>query len=566
MGPKRKIVEDTDNADEFKYPSALVPSVKDTAWNSPTKAAKRYHLPFERRSKPVPPKKKHQAKGQQARDDGGSRETGGPSDDVDGWPDVMADFAESSWSPASSSEDGIPAPKVEQYLSAVEACVAGLFHIGALVFVVEGWDINRGQSTGAWYHLQYLAVSDDDIRIACTCPQALQDGCIHQEFFRIYTVKHLQLDDARNGTEPLPARVRRAGLSTTLNEPQSSVCPSCPSARRQYIGPDLREQGLFNYNNSILVSHELLDEYTMAFVASETPFTAFVSVLSHRYTVSGVTFMGEDLFRSIWFSYVSLQAFDDDFKCSRCGPYPDTVIWDGITLAFSKKHLSATLAPPTQITPQSLIRKHVKNYPKQQLIPDVRLRKDLREVSKVPSLDRMLVNTDSEGEMDEEEHDQSIVRVEEHLDRVQRVYAGLAAECTALGSLFLDAYGAVAFSERRPVPPEYRNFFTQIAAEESILQLINGSSLNDLLVFLSNPVSSKLTRIISIPAVYSLIAKQPVIEPLLPLLHYLADKSSTMLKNLTTEGPGIEAGDICIFETPADWKLVSYVPLMSWRI
>jgi hypothetical protein len=93
------------------------------------------------------------------------------------------------------------------------------------------------------------------------------------------------------------------------------ACPSCPAPQQRYIGPNLQEYGLFNYNNSILVSHKLLDEYTVSFASSETPFTAFVTVLSHRYTVSGTVFMGEDLFQSIWFSYVSLQVFDDDFKC-----------------------------------------------------------------------------------------------------------------------------------------------------------------------------------------------------------------------------------------------------------
>ena len=80
--------------------------------------------------------------------------------------------------------------------------------------------------------------------------------------------------------------------------------------------------------------HELLNEFTLAFVTSETPFTAFVALVSHRYSLTGDKFMGEDLFRAVWFGYVSLQAFDDDMRCRRCGTCPDTVIWDGITLAF----------------------------------------------------------------------------------------------------------------------------------------------------------------------------------------------------------------------------------------
>ena len=65
---------------------------------------------------------------------------------------------------------------------------------------------------------------------------------------------------------------------------------------------------------------------------------------------------------------------------------------------------------------------------------------------------------------------------------------------------------------------------TQIAAEESILQLINGASLDDLLAFLSNPQKSELTRIISIPALYNVLAHQLSIEPLVPYFNGLPKK------------------------------------------
>ncbi|KAJ2936235.1 hypothetical protein H1R20_g856, partial [Candolleomyces eurysporus] len=619
MAPKRRLLND--DPEEFEYPAALVPSVKDMVWDSPTKAAKQYQRPFERRTKPT--RREHKASE-------GRMENG-----MNGQPDdIIVNFESGPFPSAESAQTTsteITDLKIDQYLEAVEACTAGLFHLGGLIFVVEGWDISRGQSTGTWYHLQYLRVHNDELCVACTCPQGLQDNCIHREFLKVYSVEHLLTGEGRNDAECPPvvmfqrqqvlsmpdfistfsvkslsssalkgrAIVTHTGSSVSTgiwrcskDSGTNGACPHVASARkalqdligtnndeveanlsdgisskslarRQFIGPDLREYGLFNYNNTILVSHELLDEYTMSFVSSKTPFTAFVSVLSHRYTVSGATFMGEDLFRSIWFSYASLQALENDFRCTRCGPYPEAVIWDGITLAFGRKHLSSTLSPPTQISPHSRICPQIKNHPKQQLISDVRLRRQLREVLNVPNLDLLLSSDDADADdeetgeqIDEVARERRARRVRDHLDKVQSVYTGLSAECGALASLFLDAYGAVAFSSRRPIPVSYRSFFLQIAAEESILQMINGALLNDLLSFLSHPQKSELTRIISIPALYNVLASQPLVEPLVPLLQWLANEASATLQSLITKDGGIEsAGNSEISEMGLDWKM-----------
>ncbi|KAH9834929.1 uncharacterized protein C8Q71DRAFT_132370, partial [Rhodofomes roseus] len=51
-------------------------------------------------------------------------------------------------------------------------------------------------------------------------------------------------------------------------------CPVCAHSRRS-IGPDLGWIGIFNWDNRYLFTHELLNAYTNAFTASETPFSAF---------------------------------------------------------------------------------------------------------------------------------------------------------------------------------------------------------------------------------------------------------------------------------------------------
>jgi hypothetical protein len=61
---------------------------------------------------------------------------------------------------------------------------------------------------------------------------------------------------------------------------QLQSCPACSPSQRRFIGPDGRNLGIFNYNNRILFTHELLNDYTSAYTSSETPFTAWVSVVS----------------------------------------------------------------------------------------------------------------------------------------------------------------------------------------------------------------------------------------------------------------------------------------------
>lgn len=190
-----------------------------------------------------------------------------------------------------------------------------------------------------------------------------------------------------NPSAPTTRRKSKLYTLTSLVEVEVEVqrCPTCPGHRRRFIGPDLRESGVFNYNNSILVTHELMDEYTSAYTTSETPFVAWVRHITRRYEEDGMVFMGPDLFRNVWFSYAYLQEYVDDMTCSLCGSSPETTIWDGLTLAFNKKHLKDSILPPTIVHPQSTIRSKVKYFSKQQLLPEKALRKAIRDAFQAPS-------------------------------------------------------------------------------------------------------------------------------------------------------------------------------------
>lgn len=167
-------------------------------------------------------------------------------------------------------------------------------------------------------------------------------------------------------------------------EIETQKCPSCPY---RLIGPDCRELGLFNFNNRMLFTHELLDDYTSAFTSSETPFAAWVTGISRRYIGrQSRDFVKEKVFLAVWFSYINLVKLDSDMHCSQCGTTPKVTIWDGVTLAFNRRHILTTLHPPTAVTSESPKKESVKPAPGLQYIPDKSLRKDIRDILTGPQL------------------------------------------------------------------------------------------------------------------------------------------------------------------------------------
>ncbi|KAF5319806.1 hypothetical protein D9611_012830 [Ephemerocybe angulata] len=313
-------------------------------------------------------------------------------------------------------------------------------------------------------------------------------------------------------------------------------CPNCYSRGEHFIGPDLREVGLFNYDNTTLVSHELLDEYMVAYSSSETPFTAFVAQMSHRYSSTTTRFMRSDLFRPVWFAYVSVQAFEKDMSCVRCGTSPETVIWDGVTVAFDKNRLASTLAPPTQLTSQSFRRPLVKNKPGQQLIKDATLRKQIRAI--IATLKDRVQATAAEDSYNDSGIPQDTAIPSEAIEapcadtvlsdtqRIDEVLQSLSSLCPAVCTLFMEFCGYTAYAKRRPPPPLFRSFFLQIAAEESVLQMVNGSALRLLQVFIENPRHGQITQLLGIPGIYLLLRKYPGrLHAMVPILRWIAERA-----------------------------------------
>ncbi|KAJ3504073.1 hypothetical protein NLJ89_g8132 [Agrocybe chaxingu] len=299
-------------------------------------------------------------------------------------------------------------------------------------------------------------------------------------------------------------------------------CPNrCSGSRTRYVGPDGAEIGLFNYNNQMLFSHDLLDDYTLAYTSSESPFSSWVGVVQQRYArfSPGIPFVGEEIFRSAWFAYANLLDFGGDMKCPVCGPEPSTVIFDGITLGFGRKHLTSSLKPPTTTDCHSAARasKYVKG---QTALGDKSLRKLVRLVVIGRSLilsQSDLGNGESALSMESDESQLSdadlnpgsapsrakiLKNLMERIEAIPSVIEGLDMVDSSLGELFRLYCGSRRLESGQAPPKEILSLFQEIAAEESILQMIPNPCLIGLKKFNTRPTQEDLVHLKSIPSIY----------------------------------------------------------------
>ncbi|KAF7761294.1 hypothetical protein Agabi119p4_10703 [Agaricus bisporus var. burnettii] len=245
---------------------------------------------------------------------------------------------------------------------------------------------------------------------------------------------------------------------------QLQKCPSCKSIRypSKAIGPDCRELGIFNFNNSLLFSHDLLDEYTSSFTSSETSFSAWILVLVRRYRKWSPprlqqSFVEESVFRKVWFGYVNLLDLSEDMVCPRCGPNPEAIIWDGVTLAYGKKQVLDTIYPPTSKHHDAVVRGL--RYPKNQyLVEDTRLRKLLSSIMSAPLSLPNIFSRNNNTTIDISVVEATIEKLREVEDAIQLV----GEKCGGLHYLLISYYGAVQLKTKGEPAVEARRFFAQV--------------------------------------------------------------------------------------------------------
>lgn len=160
-------------------------------------------------------------------------------------------------------------------------------------------------------------------------------------------------------------------------------CPSCRHARRS-IGPDLSSSGIFNWNNKMLFTHALLNAYTNAFTTSETPFSAWCLYIRRQYqeNESDIGFCSDETLVRVWFAFVVLQQLDSGMTCPTCGPTPNVIVVDGISLGTQSSKLVPGIRPPTHVDEASERMETISTYQARNLpaIPQVVLRTEALEL------------------------------------------------------------------------------------------------------------------------------------------------------------------------------------------
>ena len=289
----------------------------------------------------------------------------------------------------------------------------------------------------------------------------------------------------------------------------------CPGCQRGVIGPDCGDLGIFNWNNRTLFMHALLDDYTSNYTTSETPFIAWVGVMSRRYNTfeSPVNFPSDKYFREIWFAYIVLMKLEGEFTCPACGKSPRVTIWDGITLSFSKKHILPTIHPPTTTTDGSPIRPRVAPVRKQQFIGDSMLRKDLRGFVEGAPVDTTVLSLEALEIRETDARERAATRRErsdevEHITQVENFRRRLEKVSQELGDFFNDVYAIKEGNTQARPPRVYKQLLQHLAAEESALQMVNGADMGHLLAFLGNPNRSTMSGLVGIPALFRVVCHE----------------------------------------------------------
>ncbi|KAF9522519.1 hypothetical protein CPB83DRAFT_733749, partial [Crepidotus variabilis] len=313
----------------------------------------------------------------------------------------------------------------------------------------------------------------------------------------------------------------------------------CPSCRFGYVGPECTNLGIFNFNNRSLFTIPLLDDYTSHITKSETPFVSWVASTSCRYEVhqSPIPFIKEKLFRSAWFSFARLLQLGQDMRCPKCGPTPQVTIWDGVTLSFSRKNLLSSLEPPTFVNNQSEAKPATRAETNLQFLSDRSLRKDIVTLYQGPTL----VLPPLPSNKDNKETSIAAETMMKRISLIPGIVTRLAEIHPSLGRSFDQWSGTQLIFGRAKPHSVHRQFFLQIAAEETTVQFINGASLDNLERFLLSPALSNVFLLRGCPAIHNVVNVEfgsygSLGQDILDLLRWIFIHASVVLSRLKKNG------------------------------
>ncbi|KAH9901484.1 hypothetical protein C8Q73DRAFT_677972, partial [Cubamyces lactineus] len=246
-------------------------------------------------------------------------------------------------------------------------------------------------------------------------------------------------------------------------------CPTCHH-RRRFIGPDLGVLAILNLNNEYLFTHELLNGYTNAFTASETPFSAFCLMLRRSYEEAGpeAKFCADETFVRAWFAFVKLQELDSGFKCPTCGPAPSVVIADGVSLAPHASKLTPLVMPPTHTNASSERIESISSY----------------RARKLPAIHQKAIRKEIHTLLDMSTQEPQTLQDSDLSDDIRTLYPEIVVFLRT--TLHADMY-SVKMRHRRKA---YRDLMRQIASPDIVLQLVPSQAINALIQFAETGVAA----------------------------------------------------------------------------
>jgi hypothetical protein len=314
--------------------------------------------------------------------------------------------------------------------------------------------------------------------------------------------------------------------------------------------------------------------------------------------------VSEQMFRAVWFAYAKLLYLEGDMACPQCGPSPENTIWDGVTLAFNRKHLLPTLRPPTVLHEHAPSREKARYVWCQQLLPDKALRKLVRKVVTGPSLvlsgSQVLIRAvevgpvggEDEGEESNDDADREETTVsrrelaaqhrakEDLFSRLQAiplVCSKLAVVNMGLAEVF-DQYFGLRTVTSVVVPGVYIRLFIQvrlihitglstdcqgqISAEESVLQMTTHLALEKLGLFNEHPSEESASALIDIPVLYAILQYEQSVfhgfsKSVLAMCSWIHMRGSAVLKALTVHD--LPVNDF--HEESINWSKVFHFPI-----
>ncbi|KAL7281257.1 LOW QUALITY PROTEIN: hypothetical protein ACG7TL_004565 [Trametes sanguinea] len=407
--------------------------------------------------------------------------------------------------PLDNSSSGTPPPTttmnpdVEDYWNSLTH-VGGVFRLDREQFVLQEWDSKEG------------LVRSSNV-------------CLHQDIIRAY-ISELE---ALPPLAPFPLPEAVFLQATPFRDAYVYSCVSSggryESGKRVIVSyqrdgrPDLGSTGIFNWNNRILFTHELLNAYTNTFTASETPFSAFCLTVRRQYEDKDpkMKFCSDETFVRAWFAFVQLQDFGNTMVCPTCGPSPAIVIADGVTLATHASKLTAGVRPPTLTDTKSEVIGSISSYKARGLAAitqkDVRtlVIKFIESVAAGPLADMSLVPD---------------------ISSMAQTYPAL--------STFLRAITKTSNNELRRV---YRDFARQIAAPDIVLQLVPYRAISEMLKLAQTGIAAAWLQA-HIPALGRIIAVQRSLYPALPMpdtiravAQWLANRAADVYARLAQHDP-----------------------------